>query len=62
MGEDRRVTCSTDTCVEVVIDGESVVQVRDTKDPGGPWLTFTAAEWEAFLDGVRAGQFDLPGR
>jgi len=29
--------------------------VRDSKDPAGPVLTFTAAEWTAFTDGVRDG-------
>jgi hypothetical protein len=34
-------------------------QVRDTKDHGqGPILTFTRAEWEAFLNGCRGGEFD----
>ena len=32
-------------CVEVA-DG---VQVRDSKDPDGPVLIFTPAEWRAFL-------------
>jgi hypothetical protein len=26
---------------------------------GGPVLSFTVAEWQAFLDGVAAGEFDL---
>lgn len=46
------------TCVEVTTrDGG--VAVRDSKDPAGPRLRFTAAEWRAFLRGVRAGDFDL---
>ena len=32
--------------------------LRDSKDPEGPVLEFTAAEWDAFLDGVKAGEFD----
>ena len=32
-------------CVEVA-DG---VQVRDSKDPDGPVLAFTPAEWRAFI-------------
>lgn len=31
--------------------------VRDTKSFGELW--FTATEWDAFLAGVRAGEFDL---
>jgi hypothetical protein len=45
-------------CVEVgVIDG--YLRVRDTKNPGGPELAFTSREWDAFVRGVRAGEFDL---
>jgi Domain of unknown function (DUF397) len=45
-------------CVEVAdLDGGARA-VRDSKDPAGPALTFTAAEWAAFTTGVRAGQFD----
>ena len=32
--------------------------VRDSKDPAGGFLLFTAAEWVAFTAGVRAGEFD----
>lgn len=47
----------SDNCVEVQA-GPAVVFVRDSKDPDGPCLAFTPAEWEAFLTGVRAGDFD----
>jgi hypothetical protein len=44
-------------CVEVRrVAGE--VQLRDSKDPGGPWLRFDAATWRAFVADVRAGRFD----
>jgi hypothetical protein len=44
-------------CVEVAfVDGQ--VAVRDSKDPSGPVLVFTALEWAAFLGGVRGGEFD----
>jgi Domain of unknown function (DUF397) len=45
-------------CVEVALV-EGCVAVRDAKDAGGPMLTFTRTEWEAFLGGVRNGEFDL---
>lgn len=46
-------------CVEVMMT-ETTVQVRDTKDQGqGPIHTYTHAEWSAFLDGIRQGEFDL---
>jgi hypothetical protein len=36
-----------------------VVAVRDSKDPDGPALTFTPAEWRVSTAGVRTGDFDL---
>jgi hypothetical protein len=45
-------------CVEVgVRDG--LIRVRDTKDRDGGELTFNANEWDAFVRGVKAGEFDL---
>ncbi|MCK9876998.1 DUF397 domain-containing protein [Frankia sp. Ag45/Mut15] len=44
-------------CVEVAPLGEGVA-VRDSKDPLGPVLAFTAGEWDAFLAGARDGEFD----
>ena len=36
-----------------------VVEVRDTKDQGaGPTLRFIPAEFAAWLDGARKGEFD----
>ncbi|MFD8557244.1 DUF397 domain-containing protein [Streptosporangium canum] len=36
-----------------------LIAVRDSKDPEGPKLFFTPAEWDAFVNGVKAGEFDL---
>ena len=45
-------------CVEVArLDGETI-GVRDSKNPDGPVLRFTPAEWAAFLDGVARKEFD----
>jgi hypothetical protein len=45
-------------CVEVAdLDGGARA-VRDSKDPAGGHLTFTATEWAAFTAGVRNGEFD----
>jgi hypothetical protein len=44
-------------CVEVRFIND-LVQVRDSKDPEGPVLTFTNREWAAFLEGVRFNEFD----
>jgi len=35
-------------CVEVARNLPGVVAVRDSKDPDGPALAFTPADWEAF--------------
>ena len=45
-------------CVEVAFV-EDQVAVRDSKDRSGPVLVFTAPEWEAFVGGVRTGEFEL---
>ena len=48
-------------CVEVAIvpgatEGSGgAVALRDSKDPAGPALVFTADEWRAFTSGVRGG-------
>ena len=46
-------------CVEVRIAAEHV-HVRDTKNRESTFLTFTHAEWRAFVTGVRLGEFDVP--
>jgi len=48
-------------CVEVRAVG-SAIQVRDTKNPAGAVLSFTGPEWEAFIEGVRAGEFTIRDR
>jgi predicted secreted Zn-dependent protease len=46
-------------CVEVA-DHDGMIMVRDTKDHGnGPVHRYTRAEWDAFIAGVRNGEFDL---
>ena len=46
-------------CVEVAVNLPGVVAVRDSKDPHGPALTFTPADWHAFTTRLRAG---IPAR
>jgi hypothetical protein len=46
-------------CVEVRRGDDGTVQVRDSKDRTGPVLTFTPAEWAAFIDGAQRGEFNL---
>lgn len=45
-------------CV-VVAHKEDVIAVRDTKDPSNTTLSFTKDEWQAFIAGVKNGEFDF---
>ena len=45
--------------VEISRLGDGGMAVRDSKDPEGPILFFTPAEWDAFVGGVKDGEFDL---
>ena len=57
----RKASASTTNgnCVEIAAIPGGGVAVRDSKDPDGPILWFTAAEWAAFAEGMAAGEFDL---
>ena len=39
---------------------DGMVQVRDSKVSDGPVLVFNRVEWEAFLLGAFAGEFEMP--
>jgi hypothetical protein len=45
-------------CVEVALNLPEAVAVRDSKDPEGPALAFTAVSWQALLDGIKSGTLD----
>ena len=47
-----------DNCVEVAFVDEAIA-VRDSRNPDGPALIFTAAEWDAFVGGAKDGEFDI---
>jgi Domain of unknown function (DUF397) len=61
--------CSTDTpwrtaaksgtgnCIQVARRGD-VIMIADSKHPGGPVLSYTIPEFDAFLDGAKKGEFD----
>jgi hypothetical protein len=42
-------------CVEARRRGVSSVQVRDSKDPGGPVLSFSPGAWHEFTAAIQAG-------
>jgi Domain of unknown function (DUF397) len=45
-------------CVEVADLPGGQVGMRDSKDVSGPVLQFQSEEWQAFLYGVRKGEFN----
>ena len=57
----RKSTYSADTanCVEVA-EVPNGIAVRDSKDPGGPILSYTTESWRSFIAAVRHGLFDRP--
>jgi hypothetical protein len=44
-------------CVEVAPPDDAMF-VRDSKNPGDPILIFTSAQWQAFMNSVKRGDFD----
>lgn len=38
---------------------EHLVFFRNSKDPSGPVIKFTHAEWRAFINAVKSGEADL---
>jgi hypothetical protein len=49
---------SPDHGLEVVV-GDGWVDLVDTQADGTPAVRFTTKEWDAFLEGVRRGDFDV---
>lgn len=54
----RKADCASGNCVEVARLGDHYL-VRDSKVPDGAVLSFSEAEWEAFVEGVKAGDFSF---
>jgi predicted secreted Zn-dependent protease len=49
--------CMAGECVEVAkLDG--MIVFRNSKRPNGRLLAYTADEWQAFVEGIKAGEFD----
>lgn len=46
-------------CVEVTVLPDCHLGVRDSKDPDGPRLTFTPAEWRTFTTALKTGTIVL---
>jgi hypothetical protein len=52
-----RSSVGNGACVEVA-SFQDMVAVRDSKNPHGAVLTYSAVEWRTFLDGAKKGEFD----
>ncbi len=50
--------CSTDGCVEVAHLPSGMIAIRDSKDVTKSPHVFDQQEWQAFVAGVRNGDFD----
>jgi hypothetical protein len=52
------------SCVEAgpVLDGSGRVAVRHSKAPDAAVIVYTRAEWDAFVGGVKEGEFDFVNR
>jgi hypothetical protein len=46
-------------CVEVKSAEVQSIAVRDSKAPEGPSISFVPASWNAFVNEVNTGAFDL---
>ena len=46
-------------CVEVQLSDSGIIKVRNSKNPLVATAEFSQGEWQAFIDGVKSGQFDL---
>jgi len=42
-----------------VAELNGMVVMRDSKDPHGPMLRYTADEWRSFVRAIKAGEFEL---
>jgi Domain of unknown function (DUF397) len=52
-----QMSVNNGACVELARAG-SMIAIRDSKDPAGPVLVYSPAEWHAFLHGAKNGEFD----
>ncbi len=51
------------SCVEAgpLVDASGRVAVRHSHHPDGTTFVYTRDEWDAFLTGIKSGEFDLAG-
>lgn len=49
--------CSGGACVQVAFVDDNTILVRNSDDPDGSVLQFNRAEWIAFVEGAKLGEF-----
>jgi hypothetical protein len=49
----------TGQCVEVARNLPGIVAIRDSKNPDGPKLIFSHADWRTFVSGMKGQDFSL---
>ncbi len=50
--------CAAQNCIQVADAGNSMVALRDSKNPDGGVMLYTVAQWRDFIAGVEVGDFD----
>jgi predicted secreted Zn-dependent protease len=51
------LACNGGECIRVAPQANKII-IGDSKNPGGPVLTYSRTEWYTFVDGIRQGDFD----
>jgi predicted secreted Zn-dependent protease len=51
------LSCESGACVQVAADQGSIL-IGSTRQPSGPMLEYTPAEWREFVAGIKRGDFD----
>ena len=49
--------CASGECVEVAQQNGMIV-LRDSTEPRGSVVRYTTEEWQTFVRGIKAGEFD----
>jgi hypothetical protein len=49
--------CNGGNCIRVASSAD-VVYVGDSKDPGGPALSYTKVEWRQFVTSIKNGDYE----
>jgi len=59
---DTGMTLSAEHHIGFVMLPNTMIGIRDTRFPGGPVLSFTPSQWQAFVEDIRSGGGGMPAR